>query len=223
MKNILFILLAIMQCTSCASQSNFNQFIQNFNEVNLPIEDIQRLTINDTLNGKLTNDIIIRNQKEKPKYVSYDDKLKTMDKYYGLYPEEPDDYLKDVKNNKGEWEEKRFYFYPKISPIGKLDLNEDYISLIIKVVGFETTFYDLWNFSKDGKALSVVCLFWGLRDDGPKSEEVTFTIVDSEITKEGFIKWHENADGLETFRTYKLNEDGYFEIIKEEQKGEYEF
>ncbi|MDI3521683.1 MAG: hypothetical protein PWR04_1671, partial [Anaerophaga sp.] len=28
---------------------------------------------------------------------------------------------------------------------------------------------------------------------------------------------------LETFRTYKLNEDGYFEIIKEEQKGEYEF
>ena len=223
MKNILFIFLAIMQCTSCASQSNFNQFIQNFNEINLPLEDIQRLTITDTLNGKLTNDIIIRNQKEKPKYVSYNDKLKTVDKYYGLYPEEPDDYLKDVKNNKGEWEEKRFYFYPKISPIGKLDLNEDYISLIIKVVGFETTFYDLWNFSKDGKALSVICLFWGLRDDGPKSEEVTYTIVDSKITNEGLIKWHENADGLETFRTYKLNEDGYFEIIKEEQKGEYEF
>lgn len=223
MKNILFILIAIMQCTSCASQSNFNQFIQNFNEVNLPVEDIQRLTINDTLNGKLTNDIIIRNQKEKPKYVSYNDKLKTIDKYYGLYPEEPDDYLKDVKNNKGEWEEKRFYFYPKISPIGKLDLNEDYISLIIKVVGFETTFYDLWNFTKDGKALSVVCLFWGLRDDGPESEEVTYIIVDSKITNEGFIKWHENADGLETFRTYKLNENGYFEIIKEEQKGESEF
>lgn len=223
MKNILFILLAIMQCTSCASQSNFNHFIQNFNEVNLPVEDIQRLTINDTLNGKLTNDIIIRNQKEKPKYVSYNDKLKTIDKYYGLYPEEPDDYLKDVKNNKGEWEEKRFYFYPKISPIGKLDLNEDYTSLIIKVVGFETTFYDLWNFSKDGKALSVICLFWGLRDDGPKSEEVTYTIVDSKLTKDGLIKWHENADGLETFRTYKLNGDGYFEIIKEEQKGEYEF
>ncbi|MDK2841828.1 MAG: hypothetical protein PWQ17_1333 [Anaerophaga sp.] len=130
---------------------------------------------------------------------------------------------KDVKNNKGEWEEKRLYFYPKISPIGQLDLNEDYISLIIKVVGFETTFYDLWNFSKDGKALSVICLFWGLRDDGPKSEEVTYTIVDSKITKEGLIKWHENADGLETFRTYKLNEDGYFEIIKEEREGEYEF
>lgn len=223
MKNILFILLAIVQFTSCASQSNFNQFIQNFNEVNLPVEDIQSLIINDTLNGKLTNDIIIRNQKEKPKYASYNDKLKTIDNYYGLYPEEPDDYLKDVKNNKGEWEEKRFYFYPKLSPIGKLDLNEDYISLIIKVVGFETTFYDLWNFSKDGKALSVVCLFWGLRDDGPKSEEVTYTIVDSKITNEGLIKWHENADGLETFRTYKLNEGGYFEIIKEEQKGEYEF
>ena len=91
------------------------------------------------------------------------------------------------------------------------------------MIAYETTFYDLWNFSKDGKALSVVCLFWGMRDGGPLDEKVTFTIVDSKITKEGNIIWHENADGLETFRAYKLNDEGYFQVIKEEQKGESEF
>jgi hypothetical protein len=43
------------------------------------------------------------------------------------------------------------------------------------------------------------------------------------ITKGGDIIWHENADGLETFRTYKLNDNGLFQIIHEEQKGEAEF
>ena len=223
MKRIFFSLLVMLHFSTCSSQSRFEVFIQDFEMISLPIENIQNLTTKDTISGKLTNDMIIRDQKNKPKYVDINGNTKAIDQYYGLYPEEPFDYLKDVKNNKGEWEEKIFYFYPQISPIGKLDLNENYISLIIKVISVESTFYDLWNFSKDGKALSVVCLFWGLRDGGPKSEEVTFTIVDSKITKEGVIKWHENADGLETFRTYKLNEDGYFKIIKEEQKGEYEF
>jgi len=62
-----------------------------------------------------------------------------------------------------------------------------------------------------------------MRDAGPRDEKITFTIVDSKITKEGNIIWHENADGLETFRTYRLNDEGYFQIIKEEQKGESEF
>lgn len=62
-----------------------------------------------------------------------------------------------------------------------------------------------------------------MRDAGPENEKVTFTIVDSKITKGGDIIWHENADGLETFRTYKLNENGLFQIIHEEQKGEAEF
>ncbi|WP_010423619.1 hypothetical protein [Anaerophaga thermohalophila] len=214
MERIIFSLLVLLQFSACSSQSRFEEFIHDFEIISLPIEHMQDITTEDTLGGKLINDIIIRSQKNNPQYVDINGNTKAVKQYYGLYPEEPFEY-----GHRG----KRLYFYPKISPIGQLDLNEDYISLIIKVVGFETTFYDLWNFSKDGKALSVICLFWGLRDDGPKSEEVTYTIVDSKITKEGLIKWHENADGLETFRTYKLNEDGYFEIIKEEQKGEYEF
>ena len=210
-------------CNACSSQEKFKEFIKYFKPINQPIENVSDLTGKDTLNGKFTNDIIIRSQDKKPQYIDKDGKLKTISQYYGLYPEEPDGYLKDVKDINGKWEEKRFFFYPKIIPIGRIELNPKFESLIIKVIAYETTFYDLWNFSKDGKALSVVCLFWGMRDGGPQDEKVTFTIVDSKITKEGNIIWHENADGLETFRTYKLNDEGYFQVIKEEQKGESEF
>lgn len=223
MKNIIISFLMLASCNACLSKVEFKEFVNRFKPLNLPIENILSLTANDTLNGKFTNDIIIRNQDKKPQYVDKNGNLKTIRQYYGLYPEEPDGYLKDVKNEDGKWEEKRFYFFPKIIPIGRIDLNERYISIIIKVVAYETTFYDLWNFSKEGKALSVVCLFWGLRDAGPRDEKVTFTIVDSKITEEGNIIWHENADGLESFRTYKLNDEGYFQVIKEEQKGEAEF
>lgn len=223
MKNIILSFLLIACCNCCSSQDGIKEFSKSFKPVNLPIENVLGLTSNDTLSGKSTNDIIIRNQDKKPQYIDKDGNIKTIKQYYGLYPEEPDGYLKDVKDKNGKWEEKRFFFYPKVIPIGHITLNEKYESLIIKVVAYETTFYDLWNFSKDGKALSVVCLFWGLRDAGPRDEKVTFTIVDSKITNEGNILWHENADGLETFRTYKLNDEGYFQVIKEEQKGEAEF
>ena len=140
-----------------------------------------------------------------------------------MYPEDPISFLKDVKNINGKWEEKRFYYLTKVYPIGKINLNPDFDTYIVKVVSFEATLYDIWNLSKSGKAISEVCLFWGLRDDRPFNEKVTFTIVDSKISKEGEIIWHENADGLETFRTYKLNSDGYFQVIKEEQKGKAEY
>lgn len=223
MKNVILSFLMLAYCNACSSQEKFKEFIKYFKPINQPIENVLDLTGKDTLNGKFTNDIIIRSQDKKPQYIDKDGKLKTISQYYGLYPEEPDGYLKDVKDLNGKWEEKRFFFYPKIIPIGRIELNPKYESLIIKVIAYETTFYDLWNFSKDGKALSVVCLFWGMRDGGPQDEKVTFTIVDSKITKEGNIIWHENADGLETFRTYKLNDEGYFQVIKEEQKGESEF
>ena len=214
MKNVILSFLMLAYCNACSSQEKFKEFIKYFKPINQPIENVLDLTGKDTLNGKFTNDIIIRSQDKKPQYIDKDGKLKTISQYYGLYPEEPFKY-----GYRGE----QLFFHNKIIPIGRIELNPKYESLIIKVIAYETTFYDLWNFSKDGKALSVVCLFWGMRDGGPLDEKVTFTIVDSKITKEGNIIWHENADGLETFRAYKLNDEGYFQVIKEEQKGESEF
>ncbi|MEJ5317955.1 MAG: hypothetical protein WHS63_13170 [Tenuifilum sp.] len=222
MKNIILSILILAYCNVCSTQEKFNEFLKSFKPVDLPIENILNLASYDSLNGKFTNDIIIRNQDKKPQFVDKEGKLKTITQYYGLYPEEPFKYTTDEKID-GKWVENIHYFNNKIIPIGRIELNPKYNTVIIKVVDVETTFYDLWNFSKDGKALSVVCLFWGLRDAGPRDEKVTYTIVDSKITKEGNIIWHENADGLETFRTYKLNDEGYFQVIKEEQKGEAEF
>lgn len=214
MKNLLFFFVVILQCNSCFPQDKFKNLADKFKNSAIPIENILKLSNNDTLDGKLTNDILIREQQRKPQYLDKAGTLKTIKQYYGLYPEEPFKY-----GYKGE----QLNYYSKIISIGKINLDDNFESLIIKVIGFETTFYDLWNFSKDGKALSVVCLFWGMRDAGPRDEKVTFIIVDSKITKEGDIVWHENADGLETFRTYRLNSNGYFQIKKEETKGETEF
>jgi hypothetical protein len=223
MKKLLILFLVLIKCNSCIPQDKFIKFATTFRPIDLPIENIWALSNKDSLDGKQTNDLIIRGQAESPKFVNKSGKLKIVANYYGLYPEEPDSYLKDIKGKNDSWEEKRFFFFPKVIPIGRISLDTQFNTFIIKVIGLETTFYDLWNFSKDGKALSVVCLFWGMRDAGPRDEKVTFIIVDSKITKEGDIVWHENADGLETFRTYKLNSNGYFQIVKEETKGETEF
>lgn len=214
MKNIFISILMLASCNACTSQEGFKDFSNRFKPLNLPIENVLNLTSNDTLDGKFTNGIIIRHQENRPQYVDKNGIIKTVRQYYGLYPEEPFEY-----GYRGE----QLFFNNQIIPIGRISLNDKYESLIIKVVAYETTFYDLWNFSRDGQALSVVCLFWGLRDEGPRDEMVTFSIVDSKITKDGNIIWHENADGLETIRTYKLNDEGYFQVMKEEQKGEAEF
>lgn len=222
MKTLVLSGLMLIYFNGCYSQVSFNEFVKKFNKITLPIENILELNGNDTLNGKLTNDILIRSQEKRPQFIDKNGELTTVKQYYGLYPEKPFKYF-TIESKNDKWIEVEKYFINKIVPIGQIKLNQNYTSLIIKVVAYETTFYDLWNFTKDGKVLSVVCLFWGMRDAGPRDEKVTFTIVDSKIAKEGNIIWHENADGLETFRTYRLNDEGYFQIIKEEQKGESEF
>jgi hypothetical protein len=223
MKHFIFLFLLATIASSCNSQPNFDAFVKKFKPLNLPLKDILSLQKTDTLDGKKANDILIRGKKERPKYIDKNGNIQTINKYYGLYPEKPFEYLKDVKNLKGEWEEKKLYFNTKVIPIGGITLNPKYTTLLIKVIDYETTFYDLWNFSKGGEVLSVVCLFWGMRDAGPQNEQVTFTIVNSEITGDGIILWRENNDGLETLRTYKLNNDGYFQIVEEEQKGKSEY
>ena len=214
MKKTILSFLIITCCNACFSQTKFKEFVNEFEILALPLNNIPTLNKRDTLNGKFTNDIIIRSQNKKPQFLNKDGNIEIIKHYYGLYPEEPLKY-----GYRGE----QLFFHSKITPIGRVSLDENYISLIIKVVDVESTFYDLWNFSKDGEVLSVVCLFWGLRDAGPRGEEVTFIIVNSEISIDGNVIWHENDNGLETFRTYELSENGLFKIIREEQQGEYEF
>lgn len=211
-KTILFIGLFAV-CSYCYSQEKFIGLERKFNSAALPLDNMLTLPGSDTLNAKEVNDLLIRGQKSKPRFIDKNGRFQTTKKYFGLYPEKPFGY---------GYRGKQLFFYPKVIPIARINLNTKYVSLIVKVIDYETTFFDLWNFTKEGEALSVVCLFWGIRDAGPREEKVTFTIVNSGIAKDGAIVWHENDDGLETFRTYRLDENGFFKIVKEQQKGKSE-
>lgn len=123
MKSIILLFLTLASCNAGLSQVDFKEFANRFRPLKLPIEDILSLKGNDTLSGLSTNEIIIRSQAKKPQYVGKDGNLNTIRQYYGLYPEQPFKY-----GFRGE----QFYFHPKIIPIGRLSLNEDYVSLIIK-------------------------------------------------------------------------------------------
>ncbi|GHU96789.1 hypothetical protein FACS1894156_8160 [Bacteroidia bacterium] len=225
MKKIIILATMMFAICSCTVQTDLKTFIDKFKPLKLPIDSVLLISVpnNDTLNGKQTNKMLIRlSKEERPFYVDTDEKLIRIKQYYGFYPDEPFKYGKGHLGKDGKWIDSICYFYSKILPIGRIYLNEHYISIIIEVISKESIFYDLWNLSKEGNPLSVICLFYGLKE-GTDDETTNYTIVNSKITAKGEIIWHENNRGLETFRTYKLNKDGYFQVIKEEQKGEFEY
>lgn len=194
----------------------FKEFVMKFRrDVKYPIEKILELDSKDTLDAVFTNDIIIRRQKVRPKYVDTTGQMIVDTEYFGLYPDEPFRYIPADDDN-------FHFYYAKIIPIGRINLHENYVSVIIKVNAFECIFYDLWNFTKEGKVLSVVCLFYAIKEYPPRDKEL-YIIVNSRIDENGDIIWYDNNRGLERFRTYRLNQEGYFQIIKEEQRGEFEY
>jgi len=222
LKILMFTTYILVVSETCSPKPSFDEFIENFPPINLPLRKISELTSKDTLSGKLINELFFHTQKEKPKYVDKEGNINIVNTYVGLYPDEPFKYTTDKKID-GKWIEFDHYYYSKIRPIGQVSLNKNYVTLLIKVVGFETTYYDLWNFTKDGDVISVVCIFWGMRDNGPIDEKVTYTIVDSHVTTDGNITWNEKIDGLITSRVYSLNSEGFFEIKKEEIIGEAQY
>lgn len=191
------------------NQQEFEKFVIHFKQrISLPIDDMEMFETNDTISIHWVNNIIIRNEKERPKYIDKNGEYKEEKEFYGLYQEDPFHY---------EFDGKPMVFYPKIHPIGRVFLNDNFISLIVKIHSFETTYYDLWNFDKKGNPLSFVCLFLGYRDDN-HSPEVTYVASKSTIDKEGVIDFNFDHSDLIIHRVYKLNEDGYFKILEEQME-----
>ncbi|MDO4230484.1 MAG: hypothetical protein Q4C98_11775 [Capnocytophaga sp.] len=190
---------------------DFYRFIERFNQkISLPIENIEKRVNQDTISAKWVNEVVIHRKKEHPKYISVQGKYEITKEFYGLYEEEP--YYYTLVTDSGD---KEMVFYPKIYPIGRVYLKDNYISLIVKSYGFESTSYDLWNFDKEGELLSIVCLFLGYRSDS-QSPEVTYVAAKSTIDKEGVIDFNFDYSDLIIHRVYRLNEDGYFKILEEQ-------
>ena len=221
-KQQLIVIIILLAYSACKAQTNFETFTDKFKLLDLPIDNILLLTgaDSDTLNKKWTNDILFREQERRPIYIDKNGFPSAITQYFGRYPEEP--MIKAVKyiEETGEWVEQPFYFQDKVFPIGRVMLNDNFISLIFKIMSVESTYYDLWNLSRDGKTLSMVCLFYGLQYNLVNDKDV-FTIVNSRIAANGDIIWYEKYDnfdeGMETFRTYRLNENGYFQVVQEKQ------
>lgn len=124
-QKIMVCCLLIIHCCNCSSQNSIKLFIDRFRSIELPIDDIQDMLNSDTLEGKLSNDILIRNQTNKPQYIDIENNLKIVRQYYGLYPEESFNYTTaEKKDNK--WIEVNHSFQPKIIPIGSIVLNPNY-------------------------------------------------------------------------------------------------
>ena len=210
----LYITLLLVSFVSCRgySQSSFNSFVDEFPLIEPPIEAIEEYQPNDTLDIVSTNKMLVTEQE--PPYFIKNGKKTKVDRYYGQI-------LRGTSNYTISGTNEVVNFETTVHPIGRINLSEDYISLIVRVVDMESIFYDAYIFTKDGELKSFVPLYIGYRDAPHK--EVSYLILESEILKDGTIHWHENIDGLKTERTYVLNGDGYFEITSEEVSGKAEF
>lgn len=217
---LVLVLTFIAQC--CRGQQQFEEFVKKFPFMNLPIDSIQFVKPADTLSVKMFNQIIWGSQPAEnndgksriiyPK-VFKNGKFVNLTSF-GKISDTPLDY-ETVDGQKGQ-------FYTKLYPIVMINLNPKYISLIVKTYNTELSYYDLYNFTKDGIRLSAIPLF-KYAHDRMLIDSIDYVYTKSTILKDGSIVWFENNRGLRTSRVYKLREDGYFEIIKEERTGEFEY
>lgn len=208
-------------CSSMAQSSNLENFAKKFEVLNMPIDSILAIPYEnkDSLNAQAVNSILLpkRGVEFRPFWVDKNGKLERVMQYYGRYSSGVLYY--DAVEEEGE---KTYSFEEKIIAIGKVNLRQGYTSIIVGCITMESIYYDLWNLSNEGKPLSVVCLYYGSKERIQENTDL-YTIVTSKINASGQIIWRENNRGLETFRTYSLNENGYFQVEKEEQKGEFNY
>ena len=190
--------------------------------MDLPIDSIGSLAPTDTVRVKLFNHIFWESQPKEEKEgkirtlrpkVYKDGRLVEL-RSFGKSNELPMNYTT------GEGE--RGVFYSKIFPVARINLNANFYSLIVKEFSSEISHFDLYNFTKDGRRLSAVPLFTYIHDQ-LFVDSVDYVVTKSSILKDGSIVWSENNRGLKTSRIYKLRDDGYFEIVKEERTGEFEY
>lgn len=208
--------------TSCSGQMKFEEFGNKFPSIDLPIDSIQFHKSFDSLNTSMFNYIVWdsqpkedKNSKQKivgPKVFKNGALINLSN--FGKVSESPLEY-ETVDGKSGQ-------FYTKVYSIGRINLHPKYITLIVKTYNTELAYYDLYSFTKDGKRLSAVPLF-KYAHNNMLIDSIDYVYIKSSILLDGCIKWFENNRGLKTSRIYKLRDDGYFEIIKEEKTGEFEY
>lgn len=219
MKRIYLVALAIVcSCTMGHTQSIFEtEIVRKFPLLKIPIDSVQEIAPKDTLDKHIYNLYLKNTVEKKPIYI-LNGKKELEKNYYGLLNTHPSYVAQYDENHKPL---KDLKFYDKVYPLGRIGLQPGYYSLIVKVFSLLSTYYDIHTFTKEGKLLSVVPLYYFENIRGMK-EQVGVLHVKSSIGKDGKIYWWEHYPNRIRKRIYILNKEGFFEVINEKVMGKLE-
>lgn len=200
----------------------FDSFVEDFGKIDLPIDSVHFLSSRDTIDVEFFNWIIwdtqpkeIANGREKPlrpKQIR-DGELREVSGFGKA---------NDVPMRYQMGDGTRGLFRTRVYPIARVLLRPGYISLIVKIFNSEISYFDLHNFTPDGKRLSAIPLLV-YYNEKLMEDAVGYVTLRSSISADGTIYSLEDNRGLQIKRVYRLSEDGYFEVIEEEVSGKFEY
>jgi len=215
---LLGISIMINSCTVAQIQNSFEkEVVAKFPLLRLPIDSIQQLSPKDTLDKKVYN-IYLKNTVDDRPVTIIKGKRELDNDYYGILKIRPSNVAQYDKNRQPLGDLK---LYDKAYPIGQIDFETGYYSLVVKVFSLLTTYYDIHNFTKDGRLLSVIPLYY-FENKNAMVEKIGVLHVKSRIDIDGKIYWWERYANRTRERVYILNEEGFFEVLDEKIKGELE-
>ncbi|HEX2921440.1 MAG TPA: hypothetical protein VHO50_09785 [Bacteroidales bacterium] len=221
MKKILVINTLLLFCSSCIAQSvEFGQLADNYKkEIKLPV-DVSELDTTVVVDKALLSRLLWDKQEERAKFYANNGKLVNVTTY-GKIPQEPMKWETWNKvNGQVKWFNKTFN--TKAYSLGQITLDSNYHVWITRVVGFQSTYIDLYVFDKNGKLKSLVNMYEAEYESSGEPSKIASVYITSIITEEGDIKWEENRFNVHTKREYQLQPDGYFKVVKQESEGEFE-
>lgn len=219
MRTLLTLIFLLFWRVDSVAQTSFEKdIVIKFPLLNLTnIDSVQKIKVKDTL-GKENYNIYLKNTVDKrPIYIRKGKKELEMD-YYGILKIKPSNVAQFDKENKRIADLK---FYERAYPLGRVELQPGYYSLIIKVFSLLSTYYDIHNFTKEGKLLSIVPLYYFENKKGME-EKIGVLHIKSCISKDGKISWWEHYPNRTRERVYILNTSGFFEVINERVQGKLE-
>lgn len=197
MKKTVFISILLLSVVTVSAQ--FDVYSEKIKLYSFPVF-FDELSTKETISVKEYNNIFV-NYKFGEQY------------FYDIDGEYDDDdvarYVAETSGNLSESNQSEMLFHNKVYILGKLDLSKEYETFIFRIEQYRHDYILLNNYSKAGKLLSAICLFFSEKWDGniiyssftDKNEIVQNTVaetVDMEILQKIFI----------------LDKDGHFKVTK---------
>lgn len=198
MKKLILISISLFCVITTSAQ--FETYSKKTKIYSAPVS-FDKLEAKETISVKEYNDIFV-NYKFGEQY------------YFDVNGEYDDDdvarYVAETSGSSNAYsEQSETVFYNKVYILGKLDLSTEYETFIFKIEQYRHEYILLNNYTKSGKLLSAICLFF--------TEKWDSDIIYSSFTDENEIIQNtvtETVDMEVLQKTFVLGDDGHFRVIK---------